>query len=40
MKISLVIVEGANHFMDGEHDFDLLEHTLEFLERTRMSSQQ
>lgn len=31
----MVIVRGANHFMDGQHEFDLLEHTLEFLERIR-----
>lgn len=31
--VPMVIVRGANHFMDGEHEFDLLEHTLEFLER-------
>lgn len=31
----MVIVRGANHFMDGEHEFDLLEHTLGFLERLR-----
>jgi alpha/beta superfamily hydrolase len=29
----MVIVKGANHFMDGEHEFDLLEHTLNGLER-------
>src|SRR5574340_86391 len=39
VKVPMVIVQGANHFMDGEHEFDLLERTLEFLERTRMSSQ-
>ncbi len=36
----MVIVQGANHFMDGEHEFDLLEHTLEFLARTRLPSSQ
>jgi pimeloyl-ACP methyl ester carboxylesterase len=29
----IVIVKGANHFMDGEHEFDLLEQTLNGLER-------
>jgi hypothetical protein len=24
----LVVVKGANHFMDGEHEFDLLDQTL------------
>ncbi|MDO9468203.1 MAG: alpha/beta hydrolase [Thiobacillus sp.] len=27
----VVIIKGANHFMDGEHEFDLLEHALGFL---------
>lgn len=31
----MVIVQGANHFMDGEHEFDLLDQTLGFLERIR-----
>jgi hypothetical protein len=31
----MVVVEGANHFMDGEHEFDLLEHTLNHLENIR-----
>lgn len=29
----VVVVPGANHFMDGEHEFDLLEHTLNFLRK-------
>lgn len=29
----VVVVPGANHFMDGEHEFDLLEHTLAFLRK-------
>jgi len=32
VQIPMVVVRGANHFMDGEHEFDLLEHSLEFLE--------
>jgi len=28
----LVVIEGGNHFMDGEHEFDLLEHTLAYLQ--------
>lgn len=31
MQVPMVIVPGANHFMDGEHEFDLLDHTLTFL---------
>lgn len=27
------VVEGASHFMDGQHEFDLLEHSLELLKR-------
>lgn len=27
----MVVVKGANHFMDGEHEFDLLDHTLRLL---------
>jgi len=27
VQTPMVIVKGANHFMDGEHEFDLLEHT-------------
>lgn len=30
-KTPMVVIKGANHFMDGEHEFDLLEHTLSFL---------
>ena len=32
-QIPLVVIPGANHFMDGENEFDLLEHTLVFLNR-------
>lgn len=32
VQAPMVIVKGANHFMNGEHEFDLLEHTLKFLE--------
>lgn len=32
VQTPMVIVQGANHFMDGEHEFDLLEQTLNFLE--------
>ena len=32
VQIPMVIVHGGSHFMDGEHEFDLLDHTLKFLE--------
>jgi pimeloyl-ACP methyl ester carboxylesterase len=32
LQIPMVIVHGGSHFMDGEHEFDLLDHTLKFLE--------
>ena len=32
VRTPMVIVPGANHFMDGEHEFDLLDHTLKHLE--------
>lgn len=32
VQTPMVIVQGASHFMDGEHELDLLEHTLKFLE--------
>ena len=33
IQIPMAIVPGANHFMDGEHEFDLLDKTLAFLGR-------
>jgi pimeloyl-ACP methyl ester carboxylesterase len=38
VQTPIVIVEGANHFMDGEHEFDLLEHTLNYLELIQKAS--
>jgi pimeloyl-ACP methyl ester carboxylesterase len=38
VRTPMVIVKGANHFMDGEHEFDLLEHTLHYLERIQKAS--
>ena len=32
VQTPMVIVKGASHFMDGEHEFDLLDHTLKFLD--------
>ncbi len=37
MQVPMVIVKGASHFMDGAHEFDLLEHTLESLERVQQA---
>jgi pimeloyl-ACP methyl ester carboxylesterase len=31
IRIPMVIVHDGSHFMDGEHEFDLLDHTLTFL---------
>ncbi|HMM47622.1 MAG TPA: alpha/beta hydrolase family protein [Thiobacillaceae bacterium] len=33
MRVPVAIVQGANHFMDGEHEFELLDHVLGFLQR-------
>lgn len=33
VQTPMVVVKGANHFMDGEHEFDLLDHTLKHLEQ-------
>ncbi len=30
-QMPVVVIKGANHFMDGEHEFDLLDHALGFL---------
>jgi pimeloyl-ACP methyl ester carboxylesterase len=32
LKTPLIVIDGGNHFMDGEHEFDVLEHTLAFLQ--------
>jgi pimeloyl-ACP methyl ester carboxylesterase len=37
MRTPMIIVKGANHFMDGEHEFDLLQHTLDFLKRVQQA---
>lgn len=37
MQAPMAIVKGASHFMDGAHEFDLLEHTLESLERIQQA---
>lgn len=33
VQAPVAVVPGASHFLDGEHEFDLLELTLRFLER-------
>lgn len=35
VQTPMVIVRGASHFMDGQHEFDLLENALDFLESVR-----
>lgn len=35
LQVPMVIVHGGSHFMDGEHEFDLLDHTIKFLERVQ-----
>lgn len=32
-RTPMVIVKGAGHFMDGEHEFDLLDHSLTLLKK-------
>lgn len=34
-QMPMVIVQGANHFMDGQHEFDLLENTLQSLDQVQ-----
>lgn len=34
LQVPMTIVKGANHFMDGEHEFDLLERTVDALQAT------
>jgi len=38
VQIPMVVIPGANHFMDGENEFDLLEQTLIFLDRMDKAS--
>lgn len=33
IQVPIAVVPGANHFMDGQHEFDLLDTTLAFLGR-------
>lgn len=32
VQTRMVVVKGANHFMDGQYEFALLDHTLKFLD--------
>lgn len=32
IQTRMTIVKGTNHFMDGEYEFELLDHTLKFLD--------
>lgn len=32
VEVPIAIVKGANHFMDGMHEFDLIEQTMTFLD--------
>jgi pimeloyl-ACP methyl ester carboxylesterase len=38
VQTPMTIVRGANHFLAGEHEFDLLDQTLEYLANIRPSS--
>ena len=38
MEVPVAFVKGANHFMDGAHEFDLLEHTLQSLDAIQQTS--
>lgn len=33
VQVPMAVVPGANHFMDGQHEFDLLDKTLAFMGR-------
>lgn len=37
IDVPLVIIAGANHFLDGQHEFDLLEHSLRQLDSLNRS---
>jgi len=36
VRTPMVIVKDASHFMDGTHEFDLLDHTLKHLETIKV----
>jgi pimeloyl-ACP methyl ester carboxylesterase len=38
IQIPVTVVPDANHFMDGEHEFTLLDHALQFLQRLPKTS--
>lgn len=37
VQVPTTVISGANHFMDGEHEFDLLDSTLRHLDALRPS---
>lgn len=37
VQVPMTVIRGANHFMDGEHEFDLLDTALEHLDALKMS---
>jgi pimeloyl-ACP methyl ester carboxylesterase len=39
-KIPMVRVKGASHFMDGEHEFDLLDYSLKYLNEMKAAASQ
>ena len=36
-SVPMIVLPGANHFMDGEHEFDLLENALDFLTQVQQA---
>jgi len=38
IEVPIAVVPGANHFMDGQHEFDLLDKTLSFLGRIQKAT--
>ena len=38
VQVPMTVIKGANHFMDGEHEFDLLEFAILHLEALRTAS--
>jgi len=37
VQVPMTVIRGANHFMDGEHEFDLLDTALEHLDALKTS---
>lgn len=38
VQVPMVVIKGANHFMDGEHEFDLLDQSLGHLDAFRTAA--